>query len=137
MKRMAIMLTLALVVGIAVGVIGTQLLHAQQEPVKVTELVKTDLAGVPGREAQMYLVDIAPGATTGKHYHHGHTFVYVLRGAARLEEGKPPVTFKAGQAFHELPQAQHNFKNASKTQPVKLLVFMTPEKGHPFGVPVK
>lgn len=51
MKRTGLLLTLALTVGIALGVIGTQALNAQQAPMKRTVLIKTDLAGIEGKEA--------------------------------------------------------------------------------------
>jgi len=44
------MVGLTLAVGIAVGVIGGQILNARQEPVKRTVLLRTDLAGIEGKE---------------------------------------------------------------------------------------
>jgi hypothetical protein len=46
------MLGLTLATGIAVGMIGNQLLSAQHEPVKREVLLKTDLAGIEGKEAR-------------------------------------------------------------------------------------
>ena len=50
MKRTVVMLTLALAVGIALGLIGSQVLDAQQMPIKRTVLLKTDLPGIEGKE---------------------------------------------------------------------------------------
>ena len=48
----------------------------------------------------------------------------MLEGAAILEmDGKPSQTFKAGQAFAEMPNMIHNFKNASTTEAAKGLGF--------------
>ena len=50
MKRTVVMLTLTLAVGIALGLIGSQVLNAQQMPIKRTVLLKTDLPGIEGKE---------------------------------------------------------------------------------------
>ena len=138
MRRTALMLGLALAAGIAVGVIGDQVLNAQQEPVKRTVLLRTDLAGMEGKEVLMINVEIAPGAVSGKHYHHGHELAYVLEGSGILEiEGKPPVTLKAGEAAYQPPKQVHEGKNTSTTAPLKTLSIVIAEKGQPITVPVK
>ena len=138
MRKTVVMLALTLVVGITVGVIGSQLLNAGQAPVKVAELVKTDLAGSPGKEGSIFLVDLAPGAAVGKHYHPGDAFGYILQGSMILEvAGKPPVTLKPGDSGHVAPKQVHDDKNASKTARLKLLVFHVAEKGQPLAVPAQ
>lgn len=140
MRRTAVMLALALAAGIVVGVIGDRVLNAQQQPLKRTTLLRTDLTGMEGKEALVLLVELAPGAVSplGKHYHAGHELNYVLEGSGILElEGKPPVLMKAGQAFHIPPKQVHDPKNASQTDPLKVLVFWIAEKGQPLAVPVK
>lgn len=62
------------------GAIGHRLLNAQPQPAKRTPLIKTD-AAMEGKEANILLVEMAPGATLGKHYHPADGFVYVLGGA--------------------------------------------------------
>jgi quercetin dioxygenase-like cupin family protein len=55
-----------------------------------------------------------------------------LEGAVVLEiVGKPPQIFKAGQAFVEMPNQVHNFRNASTTEPAKALGFQYVTKGQP------
>ncbi len=78
MKRAALLVSSSLVVGIALGVIGTGVLTAQQEPAKRGVLLNTDLVGIEGKEASLRLGEYAPGGSTGKHYHPGHTLLYVL-----------------------------------------------------------
>jgi quercetin dioxygenase-like cupin family protein len=132
------MLTIALVMGIAVGMIGNQVLIAQQQPAQRTVLLKTDLAGIEGKEALVLTVAAAPGAVGGKHYHPGHELAYVLEGSLILEvEGKPPATLKAGDTFHIPPKVVHSGKNASTTIPYKVLVFGLFEKGQPDTTPVQ
>ena len=104
MKRTVVMVALALAIGIAVGMLGWQDAEAQQalaEPVKMTVLFKTDVPGMEGKEAIMFLAEVAPGASTSKHYHPGQEFAYVLEGSGVLyEKGKPPVTVKPGLSIN-------------------------------------
>ena len=137
MRLTTLILSLTLAVGIAVGAIGHHLLNAQPQPVKRTPLLKTDVA-MEGREANILLVEMAPGATSGKHYHPADTFVYVLGGSITFEgDGMSPHTAKAGEVFHEAPKMVHDAKNPSTTEPVKILVFQLTEKGQPVTVPAQ
>ena len=84
MKRTMWLVTLGLAAGIAVGIAGTQVLnaqYAQQEPIKRTVLLKSDLEGIEGKEGVLFLAELAPGAVGGKHYHPGTELFYVLEGA--------------------------------------------------------
>jgi quercetin dioxygenase-like cupin family protein len=138
MHRTVIVLTLALIVGIAVGMLGNQVLNAQQEPIKRTVLCKTDLAGIEGKEAVVVLVEIAPGMAVGKHIHPGDELFYILEGSIILEqEGKPPVTLKAGDTGHNPAKLPHDAKNISTTAPVKAVVVYIVEKGQPLATAVK
>jgi len=61
----------------------------------------------------------------------------VLEGAVILEmDGKPSQTFKAGQAFAEMPNMIHNFKNASTTEAAKGLGFQYVAEGQALQVNV-
>ena len=138
MNRTVVMLTIALVVGIAVGMIGNQVLIAQQQPVTRTILQQKDLEGVAGREVIMYRGEAVPGGVAGRHYHPGPELVYVLEGALILEpDGQPPMTLKAGESAHMPAKHIHNAKNASTTEPVKVIVFLVGEKGQPLATPVQ
>lgn len=138
MRRSAILLSLTLVVGVVLGAIGDRLLSAQQEPLKRTALLKTDLAGMQGREGQIIRVEFAPGAAAGKHYHPGHELVYVMEGSGTLEvEGKPPRQVKAGDTAYLPPKQVHDAKNGSKSAPLRVLVFSIHPKGEPPVVEVK
>ena len=137
MKRTMVVLGLTLAVGVAVGWIGVQVLSAQG-PIKRTELMKTDLEGIEGEQALVGVVEWAPGAVAGKHYHPGHEFAYVLEGSLIVEtEGQPPGTFGPGQVIHNQLNSVHMAKNASMTEPVKVVQFIISKKGQPAAVPVK
>ena len=139
MKRTALLLSLTLAGGIALGVIGTQVLNAQQQSVKRTELLRRDLPDPEGYEGIVAIFEFAPGAVGVKHYHPAsHNFAYVLEGAGIWEsEAHPPVTRKQGDGFSEEPKEVHSAKNASTSTPLKVLVWTIAKKGQPLTVPVK
>ncbi len=138
MRRTGLMLGLALAVGITLGVIGDQILNAQQAAVKSTELIRKDLGGIKGREGVLFKTELAPGGAGPKHFHPGNEFVYVVKGSGILEaQGKPPLTVKAGDTFYQPPEQVHVFKNASATDPTEVVVFLIVDKGKPIIVPVK
>ena len=138
MKRTAFVIGLTLAVGMYLGAVGNQILHAQQEPVKRTVLLKTDLAGMEGKEAILALAEIAPGAATGKHTHPGYDFAYVLEGSGILEiEGKPSIPLTSGTAIYQPCTQVHRGVNDSSTTPLRIFAVYIVEKGHPLAVPVR
>jgi quercetin dioxygenase-like cupin family protein len=138
MKRTVVMLTIALVAGIVLGMLGNQVLIAQQTPITRTILQQKDLEGAAGREVVMYRAEVAPGAVAGRHYHPGPELIYVLEGSLLLEpDGHAPATLKAGESSHIPAKHVHNARNASTTELVKVLVFLVGEKGQPLATPVQ
>jgi quercetin dioxygenase-like cupin family protein len=139
MKRTAFVLGLTLAVGIALGIIGTQVLNApsaQQEPFKRTLLLKTDLQGLEGQEAHVMIVDIAPGARSGKHYHPGPVLAYTLSGSGSWDaEGMPPKALEVGTALYVPPKQVHEDVGGPSGE--KLLAIFIVPKGQPLTVPVK
>ncbi len=134
------MLSLTLIVGIAVGVIGTQVLNAQyaqqQESIKRTLLLKTDLEGIEGREAHVMMVEVPPGARSGKHWHPGPVLVYTLSGGGTFEmEGAAPKALQPGTPLYVPPKRVHEDVAGPSGEKV-LAVFILP-KGQPLSVPVK
>jgi quercetin dioxygenase-like cupin family protein len=92
---------------------------------------------VEGKEAVIVVAEIAPGATTGKHWHVGQEFAYVLEGSLRLlADGKPAVTLMPGEAIQQPPRQVHEGLNTSTTAPVKVLAFYVAEKGQPLTTAV-
>ena len=136
MKRTAILLPLTLALGGALGVVGNEQLGAQQQPIKRIPLQKIELT--EGKELNMWIAELAPGAASGRHYHPGDEALYVMEGSLTLEyDGKPTVTLKAGESAHNASKLVHNAKNPSTTTPVKIVTFMVGEKGQLLAVPVK
>lgn len=134
MKRTVLMLALTLALGIALGAIGNQALNAQPELVKRTVLQKVD---VGDKDGIMYVAELAPGASSGKHFHPGPESIYVLAGAMILEkEGHPAMTLKSGDSASMPAKHQHEAKNDSTTEALKLLVFLVGDKGQPIATSV-
>jgi len=130
MKRMALMLALSFTVGIVVGVVGNQVLNAQQRPMKATLFFKGELEGMPGQEVVVQLVEFAPRGSSGKHIHPGHEVVYVLEGSGVKEaEGEAPAPVKAGTVTYVPAGKVSETKNESATAPLKFLVFRVHPKG--------
>ena len=118
-----------LLVGFASGA-----LKAEDQPITRTQLLKSDLVGIDGRETVMYIADLKPGAVGGKHTHYGDEFVYVLEGELIVEAvGKAPVRLKPGETGHLTPDVVHAARNGSDSAPAKVLVFLVVEKGKPLA----
>ena len=86
----------------------------------------------------MFLAELAPGAAGGKHYHPGTELFYALEGAfTHVPEGGAPVTLKAGQAGVNSHKSVHYIKNASMTEPTRILGCLIAEKGKPIAEPAR
>jgi quercetin dioxygenase-like cupin family protein len=122
-----------------IGMLCFLAVPAVAEEAKVTPLMGRDLAGFTGKEGVMLTVEYAPGASSSKHRHNAHTFVYVLEGSVVMQvEGGEAVTLGPGQTFYESPDDIHSVsKNASDSHPAKFLVFFVKDKGAPPVVPVQ
>jgi quercetin dioxygenase-like cupin family protein len=106
--------------------------------VKAGPLMTRDLAGIPGKEALVLSVEVAPGGASPPHRHDANVFVYVLEGTITMQvKGGPAVTLHPGQTYYEGPSDIHTVsQNASKTAPAKFLVFIVKDKGTPVTRPV-
>ncbi|KJZ35043.1 MULTISPECIES: cupin domain-containing protein [Pseudomonas] len=93
---------------------------------KVTVLQDQMLKNVPNKKALMIEVDYEPGQSSIAHKHEGTAMAYVISGEIVSQvKGEQPKTYKAGEYWYEAAGSEHLVsKNASATQPAKLLVFM-------------
>ena len=83
-------------------------------------------------EVTVSYVDYPPGRVGAVHHHAGFVLVYVLEGAviARISGQGEEKTYRVGEMFYEPPGATHEVsKNASQTQPAKLLAMIFAKKG--------
>ena len=130
MKRINFLVGVTLVVGVALGLLGSPILSAQDGLKAGTVLQRTALKGAPGWEAILVQRIVPPGAESGKHTQSGNEIVYIQEGSVILEvQGKPAVTLKAGEAFTTAAGEVHNVKNASSSAPAKALAFYVAKKG--------
>jgi quercetin dioxygenase-like cupin family protein len=77
-------------------------------------------------------VDYAPGRVGAPHHHAGFVLAYVLEGAivTKISGQGDERTYTAGQMFYEQPGATHEVsRNASASQPAKLLAMIFAKKG--------
>jgi quercetin dioxygenase-like cupin family protein len=85
-------------------------------------------------------VDYAPGRVGAAHRHPGFVLAYVLEGSviAKISGQGEERTYTAGQMFYEQPGATHEVsKNASQTQPARLLALIFAKKGSTLTTPVQ
>ena len=102
---------------------------------KITPVLKTELQGMEGMEANVVLFEVEPGFQTERHIHPGHVFVYVMEGAIVIDaEGAEPRTISAGEAVYELPDNPMVGRNASSTEGARFVVFQVGEAGKPLMV---
>jgi quercetin dioxygenase-like cupin family protein len=93
-----------------------------------------------GWEVTVSYVDYAPGRVGAAHRHPGFVLAYVLEGAviAKISGQGDEKTYTAGQMFYEQPGATHEVsKNASQTQPARLLAMIFAKKGSTLTTPVQ
>jgi quercetin dioxygenase-like cupin family protein len=105
----------------------------QQPSIKRTILQRQDDPASPKYEAIMGISEIPPGGTSGRHRHPGIELSYVLEGSVELtQQGKSPVTVKAGEPTMNTPGGIHTATNRG-TIPVRILTVYVVEKGKPLA----
>ena len=85
-------------------------------------------------------VDYPPGRVGAAHRHPGFVLAYVLEGSviAKISGQGEERTYTVGQMFFEQPGATHEVsKNASQTQPARLLAMIFAKKGSTLTTPVQ
>ena len=109
---------------------------AQSPGIQRTVVERADVS-VPGREAVIVHVEIAPGAGAGRHTHPGEEISYVLEGTGELLiDGRPARALKAGDGFIVPAGAVHDARNTG-TRPLKVAAIYLVEKGKPMATPAK
>jgi quercetin dioxygenase-like cupin family protein len=103
-------------------------------------LFKHDLPNLrmDGWEVTVSYVDYPPGRVGAAHHHAGFVLAYVLEGTVvtKISGQGEEKTYTVGQMFYEQPGATHEVsKNASQTQPAKLLAMIFAKKGSTLTMP--
>jgi quercetin dioxygenase-like cupin family protein len=113
---------------------GAGALFAQASGLTRTMVGKADVS-VPGREAVVARVEVAPGAKAGRHTHPGDEISYVMDGEVTLlVDGQAPRKVKAGESFVVPGGVVHDAQNEAAV-PVKLVGVYVVEKGKPLATP--
>ena len=117
-----------------VGLASAGALMAQSSGLTRTMVGRGDVS-VPGREAVVARVEVAPGGKAGRHSHPGDEISYVMEGeGTQLIDGEPPRVVKAGESFIIPAGVIHDAHN-NGTVPVKLVGVYVVEKGKPLATP--
>jgi len=97
----------------------------------VRSVFRTDVADASNQEILVLEVEYPPGNDSPVHRHNAHTIVYVLEGSVVMQvEGSEPQTLGPGEVFYETPEDVHTVsRNASDTEPAKILVFFLKGRG--------
>jgi quercetin dioxygenase-like cupin family protein len=104
---------------------------AQQAGIKRTVLRSIDFPA--GYTTVTAIVELAPGACSGRHTHPGIDSGFVIQGDFVLKvDGKPEQTFKAGDSFETQPLVPHDACSVSGT---KLIDTWVIERGKPLASP--
>ena len=121
-------------IALGVGLGATCLLLAQNTGIQRTVVKKADVS-VPGREAVIARVEIAPSASAGRHTHPGDEISYVTEGEGEiLMEGHAPLKVKAGDGFVVPAGVKHDAHNTGSA-PLRLVGIYVVEKGKPLATP--
>jgi len=136
------MMTRRVLIGSAAGLLLADQLVAAQAVANGPKVVfESDVPDImmKGWSASGVEVSYGPGQSSPPHRHPGITIAYVLEGeiASKVGDG-PERTYKVGEMFIETPNQLHAVsRNASKTNPARLLAVMLSEKGKPRTTPEK
>ena len=110
------------------------LINAQAPGLTRVLVTRADVS-VPGREAVIARVEVAPGGVAGWHTHPGDEISYIAEGEAMLlVAGQAPRKVAAGEGFVIPAGVVHNARNDSAA-PVKLVGVYVVDKGQPLASP--
>src|SRR4051794_21723595 len=122
------------VFGMLLASASAVLLFSQNPGIQRTVVHKADVS-VPGREAVIARVEVAPGASAGRHTHPGDEISYVMEGEGEiLIDGQPTRKVKTGDGFVIPAGSIHDAHNGG-TVPFKLVGVYVVEKGKPLATP--
>ncbi len=113
--------------------------QAQTQPAARPPVFQHDVPNITmdGWQVTVSQIDMPPGRVGRPHRHPGFVLAYVLEGAIVTKiSGQEQRTYQAGEMFYEPPGSTHEVsKNASDTQPAKLLALIFAKKGETLTVP--
>lgn len=122
---------------IAFAILSTTLqAFAQQAEVQRTILIRGE-SSIPGREVIVARVDIAPGATVGRHTHFGDEIGHVQEGDLEMNVGGDAARkVTTGEAFIIPAGKVHSARNIGDGTAHVIVTYVV-EKDKPLAVPAK
>jgi quercetin dioxygenase-like cupin family protein len=89
-------------------------------------------------EVQVREHNYPPGWKAPTHYHDGALFIYVLEGNFEVSTEAVGIKhYKSGEAMQMPGQTVMDARNASESEPLKLVIFQVGPPDGPFLVPVE
>ena len=124
-------------VGMVVGGLVTEFVHAQPPPYQTDQVLQADLSNLPGQEVIVFESTWQPGFRLPLHMHpNGHEITYVIEGEQTFEiEGIGTRVVKAGEAIYTPPNTPHYGRNATD-KISKTVVIRIKDKDKPIMVEV-
>jgi quercetin dioxygenase-like cupin family protein len=120
----------------------TETSAANAQPSREPPLLEGKLDGISTAEGAavdsvMYIANFPPGSVSSHHSHPGWEYNYILEGEVTFEvKGQEPFTKKAGEGMYNPRGNSHIVRNASQTEPAKLVSVLVKDEGAPVAVDV-
>lgn len=87
---------------------GPQSVAVYAPPPGINQVLEGPIASDFGHSLILGDLNMGPGATIPRHYHHGEEFIYLLGGSATVSRaGQPDVVLVAGQSLVITPGVVH------------------------------
>lgn len=106
---------------------------AAQDGSTRTILNRADLAGTPNMEVISSILEVQPGATVPRHFHHGIETGRVLEGGLIQMPGKEPQMLATGSPIWNLPGVFHGGFKVVGDKPLKLYTVHVVDKTRPLA----
>ncbi|HEY9555030.1 cupin domain-containing protein [Allosphingosinicella sp.] len=99
-------------------------------------LLKMAVPDTANQEVAVYHVEYEPGGINPRHFHPAAITFRILSGTGVWqEEGKPPVTLRAGDSLFVPAGTTHAHWNPSSTERLRFLEFIVAEKDKGRSIP--
>ncbi|MDZ7839809.1 MAG: cupin domain-containing protein [Gammaproteobacteria bacterium] len=102
-----------------------------------TELSRLNLAGAENTEVIMAELELPPGASVPRHFHHGEEYLYVVQGGTVETRDGEVVTFEPGQSLHFKREEVHGGFTATGSSVLKVVTVHIVDKNKPLYVNVE
>lgn len=116
---------------------AAETLPAPAPGVQATPLLRQPLAGDANRDVLLASVVFAPGASTGRHRHHGEEYATVLEGELELlSDNAEPRRVRAGDAYLNARGVVHETRNTGSV-PARVSSTFIIDRNKPLIDPVR